>query len=115
MQGMTKLVSFLICALAVAVSVEIAPDAAEMLLERGNGENEVHIQNVYYSCVNGNSFAIVRSGAPADDAGDHDVAEAMGFRVYVPRSMSFKDGVPRIVTFPRRTGQRDVGVPNVTS
>ena len=115
MQGMPKLVSFLMCALAAVVSVEIAPDAAEMLLARGNGENEVRIENIYYSCVNGNDFAVVRNGSPAAGAGDYDVVEAMGLRVYVPKTMSFDGDVPRIVTFPRKTGFRDVGVANATS
>ena len=106
-----RLVSFLIGALAVVVSADVAPDAAEMLLARGKGEKEIRIENVYYSCVKGNSFAMVRNGAPGNAVG-YDVVEAMGLSVYVPRSMPFEGDIPKIVTFPRRTGLYDVGVPN---
>jgi hypothetical protein len=112
--GTLRLASFLIGALAVVVSVDIAPDAAEMLLVRSKGEKDVRIENVFYSCVQGNSFAMVRNGEPAESAGIYDRVEAGGLNVYVPRSMSFEGDVPKIVTFPRRTGYRDVGVPNTT-
>jgi hypothetical protein len=110
-----RLVSLLaVIALAVVASVEVAPDAAEMLLARGQGEKDVRIENVFYSCVGGNSFAMVRNGKPEDAAGDYDIVEAGGLNVYVPRSMSFEGDTPKIVTFPRRTGRRDVGVSNTT-
>ena len=109
--GMLRLAAFLAGALALVVSVDIAPDAAEMLLSMGNGEKDVRIDNVFYSCVSGNSFAMVRNGKPEGETG-YDVVETGELRVYVPRSMSFEDDTPRIVIFPRRTGQRSVGVPN---
>ena len=105
-----RLVPFLIAALALVVSADIAPDAAEMLLSRGKGDADVRIENVFYSCVGGNSFAMVRNGKP--EQGDYDMVEAGGLCVYVPKSMSFEDDIPKIVTFPRRTGRRDVGVRN---
>ena len=109
-----KLAGFLVIALAIVVSVDIAPYAAEILLTRGNGDTNVRIVNVYYSCGGGGSFALVRIGSP-EDAEAHDVVEAMGLTVYVPKSMSFENGVPKIVTFPRSTGARDVGVSNTTN
>ena len=112
MQGKTlKLAVFLVAALALVVSVDIAPDAVDLLLARGQGENEVRIENRFFSC-RGRSFALVRDGPP-DDAENHDVVEAMGLIIYVPRSMSFENDIPRIATFPRTTGFRDVGVSNV--
>jgi len=112
MQGGTmRLASFIIGVFAVVVSVDIAPDAVEMLRGRGKGDTNIRIENVYYSCVGGNSFAMVRNGAP-DNAEDYDVVEAGDLNVYVPKSMSFENDVPRIVTFPRRTGYRDVGTRN---
>jgi hypothetical protein len=65
-----------------------------------------------FACSRGNSFAMVRNGAP-DDAGAYGVLESGGLTVYVPVSMSFEGDTPRIVTFRRNTGSRDVGVPNV--
>ena len=112
MQGKTfRLVSFLIAIFAVVVSVDIAPDAADMLFARGKEDKDVRIENVFYSCVNGNNFAMVRNGAPGEVA-DYDLVEAGELRVYVPKFMSFKGDIPKIVTFPRRTGFRDVGTPN---
>ena len=105
---------FLVMALAAVVSVDVAPDAAEMLLARGRGEKDVWISDIYYSCVENNPFAMVWNGRP-EDAADYDLVEAGELNVYVPRSKSFEDGIPRIVTFPRRTGYRDVGVPNTTN
>jgi len=105
-----KLGAFLVSVLALVVSVNIAPDAAEMLLARGEGDNAVRIENVF-ACVGGRSVAMVRNGSPEDTA-NYDVVETMGLVVYVPRSMSFEDDIPRIVTFPRRTGGRGAGVPN---
>jgi len=90
----------------------MAPDAADMLLARGEGDNVVRITNVFSCARGGGSFAVVRNGAPSDAEG-YDVVEAEGLTVYVPRVMSFEDDIPRITTFPRRTGARDVGVPNV--
>ena len=110
--GVLRLASFLIVALAVVVSVDVAPDAAEMLLARGQGDKDVRIENVFYSCVGGNSFAMVRNGKPTEAVGDYDVVEAGSLSVYVPRSMSFEDDIPQIVTFPRKAGFRDVGVRN---
>ena len=106
-----RLVSFMIGVLAVVVSVDIAPNAAEMLLARGKGDKNVRIENVYYSCVNGNSFAMVRNGAP-DDVENFDVVETGDLTVYVPKSMSFENDTPKVVTFPRKSGVRGVGVPN---
>ena len=112
--GVLRLSAFLAGMLAVVVSADIAPDAAKMLLDRGKGEKDVRIENVYYSCVNGNSFAMVRNGKPEETTA-YDVVEAGELNVYVPKSMSFEGDVPRIVTFPRKAGRRDVGVPNTTS
>jgi hypothetical protein len=109
--GALKLAAFLAGALALVVSVDVAPDAAEMLLARGNGDTNIRIVNVHYMCVGDNAFAMVRNGLP-HDAENHDVVESMGLTVYVPKSMSFENDVPRIVTFPRRAGFRDAGVPN---
>jgi hypothetical protein len=106
-----KLISLLTAIFAVVVSVDIAPDAVEMLSARGKGDKAVWIADVYYSCVNGNSLAMVRNGKP-EGAEEYSVVEAGGLSVYVPRSMSFEGDIPRIVTFPRKTGLRDVGVRN---
>jgi len=112
MQSKTlRLVSFVIGALAVVAGVDIAPDAAGFLLARGNGGKDIRIEDVYYSCVNGNSFAMVRNGAPGD-VENFDAVEAGEMTVYVPKSMSFENDTPRIVAFPRKSGVRDVGVPN---
>jgi len=110
---MFKLAAFLTGALALVVSVNMTQDAADMLLARGEGDSSVRITNAFACARGGGSFAVVRNGAP-EDAADYDTVEAMGLTVYVPRVMSFEDETPRIVTFPRRTGSRDVGVPNVT-
>jgi len=106
-----RLVSLLIGALAVVVSVDIAPDAAEILLARDKGDKAVWIADVYYSCVGGNPFAMVRNGVPSD-AENYDTVKAERLCVYVPRSMTFEGDTPKIVTFPRKTGLRDVGVRN---
>ena len=110
--GALRLTFYIVAALAVVVSVNVAPDAAEMLIARGQGNREVRIENVFYSCVGGNSFAMVRNGRPEESTGDYDVVEAGGLSVYVPRWMSFEGDKPEIVTFPRKAGFRDVGVRN---
>ena len=98
--------------LALVVSVDVTPEAADMLLERGNGIKDVWIANVFYACRSGNSFAMVRNGLPGGDAG-YDIVDTGRVRVHVPKDMSFAGNVPKIVVFPRRTGRYDVGVPNV--
>ena len=110
-RGASRLAAFLAGALALVVSVDIAPNAAEFLLAMGDGEKNVRIENLFYRCVSGNYFAMVRNGKPEEEAG-YDVVEAGELRVHVPRSMSFEDDIPRIVIFPRRTGRRDAGVSN---
>ena len=109
--GVFKPAVFLAGLLAAVVGVDIAPDAARMLLARGGGETDVRIENVYYMCVNGKGFAMVRNGKP-ENTEDFDVVETEELNVYVPKSMSFEEDKPQIVTFPRRTGRRDVGVSN---
>jgi hypothetical protein len=98
---------------AVVVSADISPEATEMLLNRGNGGKDVWIANVFYSCRQGNAFAMVRNGTP-EGPENYDVVETGELRVFVPKDMSFADDLPKIVVFPRRTGNRDVGVANVT-
>jgi hypothetical protein len=105
-----ELAVFLAVILALVVSVDIAPDAAGMLLARVGEDKAVRIENVF-ACVGGRSVAMVRNGPP-DDVVNYDVVEAMGLTVYVPRSMSFENDIPRIVTYPRRTGGRGAGVSN---
>jgi hypothetical protein len=104
-------VSWAVAVFAAVVSVDISPQAAEMLLSRGNGEKDVWIANVFYSCVQGNAFAILKNGTP-EDSGKYDVVETSGLLIHVPQSMSFADDLPKIVVFPRSTGKRDVGVSN---
>jgi len=114
MQGRAQnraLISFLTGVFALAVSVKIAPDAVEMLNARSSGDKAIRIENVYYSCVGGNSFAMVRNGSPSDKE-NFEVVEAEELTVYVPKSMSFEEDTPNIVTFPRRNNRRDVGVRN---
>jgi hypothetical protein len=96
---------------AVVVSVDVSSEAVKMLLERGSGEKDVWIANVFYSCRQGNAFAMVRNGMPAEPE-NYDVVETEELRVHVPKDMSFADDLPKIVVFPRRTGNFDVGVPN---
>jgi hypothetical protein len=107
-----KSVSWAVAVFAAVISADVSPEATKMLLERGNGEKDVWIANVFYSCRQGNAFAMVRNGAPTD-AGNYDVVETVELRVHVPKDMSFADDLPKIVVFPRRTGNLDVGVPNV--
>jgi len=99
--------------LALVVAVNMAQDAVDMLLARSEGYSVVRIANAFACARGGGSFAMVRNGAPTD-AADYDTVEVMGFTVYVPRTMSFEDDMPNIITFQRRTGSRDVGVSNVT-
>ncbi|MDR1376845.1 MAG: hypothetical protein LBJ22_04990 [Synergistaceae bacterium] len=100
-------------ALALVVAVEATPEAVEMLLARGNGEKEVWIANVFYSCSQGNAFAMVRNGMPEEGTEGYDVVDIDQLRVYVSKEMKFENDTPKIVVFPRKTGKRDVGVPNV--
>jgi hypothetical protein len=97
----------------LVVSVDVTPEATEMLLARGKGEKDVWIANVFYSCRQGNSFAMVRNGMPEEGVEGYDVVDTDQLRVYVPQKMKFENDTPKIVVFPRRTGNRDVGVPNV--
>ena len=106
-----RLVPSLVCAFAFVVSADIAPDAAKMLLAGGRGDKNVRIENEFSSCVKGNTFAVVRHGKP-ESTEEYDVVETLEFTVYVPKSMSFEDDVPKIVTFPRSSGYRSVGVSN---
>ncbi|MDR1621362.1 MAG: hypothetical protein LBS00_03185 [Synergistaceae bacterium] len=99
--------------LALVVSVDVAPEAQEMLLTRGGGEKDVWIANVFYSCRQGNAFAMVRNGIPEGGPENYDVVDTGALRVHVPKDMKFENDTPKIVVFPRRTGNRDVGVSNV--
>ena len=96
--------------LALVVSVDVTPEAADMLLQRGNGLKDVWIANVFYQCRAGNSFAMVRNGLP--QGGAYDAVDTEQVRVHVPKDMSFTDDIPKIVVFPRKNGRYDVGVPN---
>jgi hypothetical protein len=109
-----KRAAWLVAVFAAVVSADVSPEAAKMLLERGNGGKDVWIANVFYSCRQGNAFAMVRNGAP-EEPENYDVVETDGLRVHVPKDMSFADGLPKIVVFPRRTGNFDVGVPNTVN
>ncbi|MDR1379121.1 MAG: hypothetical protein LBJ36_08730 [Synergistaceae bacterium] len=101
----------IIAVYATIVSVDISPEATKMLLDRGNEAKDVWIANVFYSCGQGNAFAMVRNGIP-EGPENYDVVETGELRVHVPKDMSFLDDLPKIVVFPRRTGNRDVGVSN---
>ena len=105
-----KMAVFLTGALALVVSVDIAPDAAETLLRRGEGETNFRIENLRY-CVGNRSFARLSRGRP-EAVENYDLVEVGELNIYVPRSMSFEGDVPNIVTFARRTGPRGVGVSN---
>jgi hypothetical protein len=107
-----KFVSLAVAVFAAVVSVDISPEATTMLLERGNGGNDVWIANVFYTCQQGNIFAMVRNGTPAD-VETYDVVDTGQVRVHVSKEMAFTDDLPKIVVFPRKTGNRDVGSPNV--
>ncbi|MDR2137162.1 MAG: hypothetical protein LBO68_02625 [Synergistaceae bacterium] len=109
--GFLRSAGWAIAVFAAVVSVDVSPEAAKMLLDRGNGEKDVWIANVFYSCREGNAFAMVRNGAPAD-AENYEAVETGELRVHVPKDMSFADDLPKIVVFPRRTGNLDVGVSN---
>ncbi|MDR2180980.1 MAG: hypothetical protein LBP21_11800 [Synergistaceae bacterium] len=106
-------VSCLWILLALVVSADVTPEATEMLLTRGKGEKDVWIANVFYSCRQGNAFAMVRNGVPEEEAEGYDIVDTGQLRVYVPHNMKFENDTPKIVVFPRKTGKRDVGVPNV--
>jgi hypothetical protein len=96
---------------ALVTSVDLAPEAEEILLARGHGDTSVWIANVYYSCIQGNSLAMVRNGTP-DSSQDYSLVKAKGLSVYVPKEMSFENDIPWIVAFTRKTGLRDAGVRN---
>jgi hypothetical protein len=102
-----------VAVLALVVGVDVTPEATEMLLARGKGEKDVWIANVFYSCAQGNAFAMVRNGVPEEGVEGYDVVDTEQLRVYVPQTMKFENDTPKIVVFPRRTGNRDVGVSNV--
>ena len=111
---MSKFVKFISLAAAVfaaVVSVDISPEATEMLLTRGKGEKDVCIADVYYSCVRGNVFAMAMNGVPGD-VETYDVVDTGQVRVHVSKEMAFTDDLPKIVVFPRSTGNLDVGSPN---
>jgi hypothetical protein len=101
--------------MALVVSVDVTPEAVEMLLTRGKGEKDVWIANVFYSCRQGYAFAMVRNGVPEEGAENYDVVETEQLRVHVSKEMKFENDLPKIVVFPRKTGKRDVGVPNVVN
>ncbi|MDR3230677.1 MAG: hypothetical protein LBT65_04495 [Synergistaceae bacterium] len=111
-RGFLRAVSFAAALFAAVVSVDISPDARGMLLARGKGEKDAWIANVFYSCVQGNAFAMVRNGVP-EATENYDLVDAGDLSVYVPKDMAFENDTPRIVVFPRKTGNRDVGVANV--
>jgi hypothetical protein len=112
MPKFVKFISLAVAVFAAVVSVDISPEATAMLLERGNGEKDVWVANVFYTCREGYIFAMVRNGAPAD-VETYDVVDTGQVRVHVSKEMAFTDDLPKIVVFPRKTGNRDVGVPNV--
>ncbi|MDR1874530.1 MAG: hypothetical protein LBQ90_05905 [Synergistaceae bacterium] len=112
MYRLRKIFSFVVVIFAAVVSVDISPEAKEMLLSRGGGKKDVWIANVFYSCRQGNAFAMVRSGLP-EEGGEYDVVDVGELLVHVPKNMTFENDVPKIVVFPRRTGNRDTGVSNV--
>jgi hypothetical protein len=113
LRGFRRVSCLCTAVVALVVGVEATPEAVEMLLARGNGEKDVWIANVFYSCSQGNSFAMVRNGVPEEGAEGYDVVDADQLRVYVSKEMKFENDTPKIVVFPRKTGKRDVGVPNV--
>jgi hypothetical protein len=94
--------------LAAVVSVDMSPEALEMLKVKGD---EAWISNVYYNCVNGTPFALVKSGLP-DGAENYTMIETGELKVYVPNVGVFSGDIPVITQFPRKNGLKDVGVPN---
>ena len=107
-----KFVSLAVAVFAAVLSVDISPEATEMLLARGNGGKDVWIANVFYTCREGYIFAMVRNGTPAD-VENYDLVDTGEVRVHVSKEMAFTDDLPKIVVFPRRTGNLYVGSPNV--
>lgn len=44
---------------------------------------------------------------------NYESIKAGEYTIYIPPNMSFDNNIPRIVVFPRRTGEKDIGVSNV--
>jgi hypothetical protein len=100
--------TIIISLLASVISVDIQPEAWEVLTAKGN---EAWISNIYYTCVNNTGFALVKSGLP-DGPENYTTVDAGALKVYVPNVGVFSGDIPVIVQFPRKNGQKDVGVPN---
>ena len=54
----------------------------------------------------------MESGLP-ESPGNYVVVETEDLKIRVPGDMIFSGDIPKVMIFPRRTGERSVGVPNV--
>ena len=63
--------------------------------------------------MNGKSFAIVKDGSP-EDPGKYTAVDAGEIKMYVPNAGVFRGDIPEVVVFPRRNGEKNVGVGNRT-
>ena len=92
--------------LLVSIVVNITPKAYE-LLSMGNKTGEAWISRTAYFCPTGDTYIIVKGGAP-ETTGSYDVVEVKDLKLYVP--INRKAPVINIVDFVMKNGLTEVGI-----
>ena len=57
----------------------------------------------------------MQSGLPEGNPEDYTIVETEGLKIRISEKMVFEGDIPKIVVFPKRNGEKRVGVPNMTT
>ena len=93
-------------AVHAVVSVDIAPEAYDLLLA-SSPSGEAWISEVIYTCVTGDRYVIVKGGLPESDRDNYHVVEVEKLKIHVP--VKYNETVS-IVYFKMRNGLSSAGI-----